>query len=70
MIKKLANDKIAMRLVAALLGLIIGLVGVVYGSVRKDIDEKAEKVVVDRIDQNIAVIQQDIKTILQRLPKE
>ena len=64
------REKAAYWVLGAMFTVLVGLISVVYASIEKEIDLKADKVMVDHLLTTTDEIQADIKTILREMPRK
>jgi hypothetical protein len=64
------REKAVYWVLGACFTVLVGLISVVYANIEKEIDKKADKVMVDHLIQTTDEIQADIKTILQEMPRK
>lgn len=57
-------------LLGVLFSFVLTLVGVVYGSIEKELDTKANKDMTNHILETVTEVQQDVKQILREMPRK
>ena len=64
------RERMVYWIFGVLFTVLVGLISVVYANVQKEIEMKADKVMVDHLLQTTDEIQADIKTILREMPRK